>query len=105
MGNSARKAERERLEVEHFAKTVVSCPDCEVLCRRFVGYGWDGDLFDVPRVWVVDRLIPAVGLDAYLRQGIGVANGGKHRCPPTLNLVGDVMTLGAKEGGGGEDAA
>lgn len=98
MGRNSR-AEKTSRDVEHFRSTVVSCVDCGVLCEHYTGYGWKG-LYDVLAYRLDDVVIPAVGVETVLRQGVGVGNGGKHRCPPTFNLVGDVMNLGAREEGG-----
>ena len=83
---TGRKAEKHKLELERLCQQLVSCPECGTLCRRYTGFAWDGQLFDL----IDDQgelAIELLGLTAYLAQGRGVTNGGSHKCPPTWSAM------------------
>ena len=69
-------------ERDRFLTMLASCPECGVLCLHDHERG---RLFDMRDDWVAPYVIPVAGLRAYLSQGIGVAGGCWHRCPPTLS--------------------
>lgn len=90
----SRDDDRRRLEAEALAALLVSCPECGTLCRRFRGYDWDGQVFDLNPSFVPWDHMPEWVHVAAITQGIGVGNGRSHRCPPTLSpLTPDTPTL------------
>ena len=60
--------------------SLVSCPDCGLLCLRHTGHDWDGQLFGI---WQgqVDPIVGAIGLRTVLAQGLETRHG-SHHCPP-----------------------
>ena len=79
-----KRPSRQAEAIAHARRVVAICPECGTSCRRISHLvGWDQELYDWPLDQVVTVVIPALGLSTVLRQGIGVADGGRHRCPPT----------------------
>ena len=102
MSMSHRK-EREAEALEWFSGHLQSCLECGALCRWL---DWDDGLYDIPRHAIDSVLIQAVGLDAVLRQGVGVSDGGRHVCPPTratlfpAEMI-ELVAVGSESEGGG----
>lgn len=74
-------AARRRLEAEVLAKSLLSCPECGLLCKKIGGFSWDGQLFDLASHLIPWEYMPDWFLADVLRQGIA-GRLGSHRCPP-----------------------
>ena len=54
-----------------------------MLCQRYRGHDWDGQLFDLNPQFVPWQFMPDLFGEAVQRQGIGIGWGRSHVCPPT----------------------
>jgi hypothetical protein len=71
--------------LDRLKRHLTVCPECEVYTRTF-GTSERPEAFDLPR-WQWPLLAELVGLRAALARGIGVADGGRHVCPPSKELA------------------
>lgn len=74
-----RSERRDEAEAAWFRQRSVSCLECGVLCLRRVE---DPHVYDVPTARGEHLVVIAFGLSTLLGQGIGIADGGRHQCPP-----------------------